>query len=143
MGVHLVLLSEGRVLLGQRLNTTYAEGKYHLPAGHVEAVPGESLAACARREADEELGIGIDRDALELVHVHHSHDLDDGRNRVQVFFRVRSWTGRIRTAEPDKCAGWEWHPLDDLPEPIVDYTAQALGAIRRGTAYSEDGWSTP
>ncbi|HEY6314153.1 MAG TPA: NUDIX domain-containing protein [Streptosporangiaceae bacterium] len=40
--VHLVLLDDdGRVLLGRRKNTGFADGCYHLPAGHLEA--GESV----------------------------------------------------------------------------------------------------
>lgn len=22
-----------------------------------------------------------------------------------------------RTLEPEKCAGWEWHPYDEIPRP--------------------------
>ncbi|MEU4116498.1 hypothetical protein AB0F71_18645 [Kitasatospora sp. NPDC028055] len=34
VGVHLVLIENGRVLLGQRANTTFASGHWHTPAVH-------------------------------------------------------------------------------------------------------------
>ncbi|MQS15703.1 NUDIX domain-containing protein [Streptomyces kaniharaensis] len=55
VGVHLVLIENGRVLLGQRANTTFAAQHWHAPAGHLEE--GESVLAGMVREADEELGI--------------------------------------------------------------------------------------
>ncbi|WP_280667097.1 MULTISPECIES: NUDIX hydrolase [unclassified Kitasatospora] len=143
IGVHLVLCDDTSILLGRRLNTTFAQGQYHLPAGHLEAKPGESVTACAVREAAEELGITIDPTDLELAHVLHLHDLVDGRDRLGVFFTVRTWAGQIRAAEPHKCAGWEWHPIDRLPDPLVDYTRAALVAIRAGVPYSEMGWPVP
>lgn len=142
IGVHLVLQTEdSRVLLGRRLNTTFGQGMYHLPAGHLEAVPGESLTVCAVREAAEELGVTIDPADLVLAHVLHMHDLDDGRDRIQTFFRVRTWAGQIGNAEPEKCAGWEWHRIDRLPAPLVDYTGLALAAISANQPYSEHGWA--
>ncbi|CAM5275485.1 NUDIX domain-containing protein (plasmid) [Streptomyces viridifaciens] len=141
VGVHLVLQQDDSVLLGRRLNTTFAEGWYHVPAGHLEAQPGESLSDCAVREAAEELGVTISPADLELAHVLHLHDLVDGRDRVQTFFMVHAWAGQISNAEPHKCAGWEWHPYDRLPDQLVDYTRAALGAIRAGVLYSELGWA--
>ena len=57
--VHLVLVNRaGRVLFGQRQNTGYEDGAWHLPSGHLEA--GESVVAALIREAKEEAGIVID-----------------------------------------------------------------------------------
>lgn len=140
IGVHLILQDDSRVLLGRRLNTAFGQGHYHVPAGHLEAQPGETLSECAGREAVEELGITVDPADLELAHLMHLHDLDDGRDRIGVFFVVRTWEGRITNSEPHKCAGWEWHPYDRLPSQLVDYTRTALAAIRSGVPYSEFGW---
>jgi 8-oxo-dGTP diphosphatase len=138
IGVHLVLERDGSVLLGRRLNSRFGTGHYHVPAGHLEA--GESVTGCAVREAREELDIGVAPEDLELVHVLHLHALEDGLDRIQLFLRVRAHTGTIRRAEPEKCAGWEWHPYDALPSPLVYYTGTALEAIRAGRPYSEYGW---
>ena len=138
IGVHLVLEREGSVLLGRRLNTRFGAGRYQVPAGHLEA--GESITACAVREAKEELGIAVAPGDLELVHVLHLHAREDGLDRVQLFLRVDAYEGVITRAEPEKCAGWEWHPYDALPEPLAYYTHTALDAIRAGRPYSEYGW---
>jgi hypothetical protein len=48
--VHLILVNRaGRVLFGQRQNTGYEDGAWHLPSGHLEA--GESVVAALIREA--------------------------------------------------------------------------------------------
>ncbi|MCZ4098939.1 NUDIX domain-containing protein [Streptomyces sp. SID13666] len=141
VGIHLLFESDGHVLLGRRLNTSYEHGAYHVPAGHLK--PGESVAAGAAREAYEETGVIIDAESgLQLTHVVHQLDADDGRDRLQLFFRVLAYTGVIATKEPDKCAGWEWHPLDVLPEPLVDYTRAAPDAIRAGRTFTAIGWDT-
>ncbi|WP_369184536.1 NUDIX domain-containing protein [Streptomyces sp. Y1] len=138
VGVHLVVIENGRVLLGQRANTTYAEGHWHTPAGHLEA--GESVLAGMAREADEELGITIREEDLDLVHTLHHLDADDGAGRLQLFFTPCAYTGKITNREPDKCAALRFWPLDGLPEPIVGYTADALARITAGRPLSVVGW---
>ncbi|MFF2743937.1 NUDIX domain-containing protein [Kitasatospora sp. NPDC058048] len=138
VGVHLVLVADGTVLLGRRRNTSYAEGLWHLPAGHME--PGEPITRSVAREAEEELGITIAEDDLELVHTLHHLDADDGRSRLQLFFRPARHTGQVRNAEPHKCEELRWWPLDHLPPDTVPYTAHALGEIGRGKPLSVVGW---
>ncbi|MEE1786982.1 NUDIX domain-containing protein [Streptomyces sp. SP17BM10] len=138
VGVHLVLLDEGLVLLGRRRNTGYANGLWHVPAGHMQ--PGETVTRSMTREAEEELGILIAEEDLTLVHTLHHLDADDGRSRLQLFFRPTCYGGQLRNAEPHKCAELRWWPLDRLPDDIVPYTAHALGEITRGKALSAVGW---
>ncbi|MEV0530873.1 NUDIX domain-containing protein [Kitasatospora sp. NPDC050463] len=138
VGVHLVLIENGRVLLGQRANTTFANQHWHAPAGHLEA--GESVLAGMAREADEELGITIREEDLDLVHTLHHLDADDGAGRLQLFFAPRAYLGKITNREPDKCTALRFWPLDDLPEPIVGYTADALTQITAGRPLSVVGW---
>ncbi|MEY9948411.1 NUDIX domain-containing protein [Kitasatospora sp. GAS1066B] len=139
IGVHLVLIEEGRVLLGLRRSAAYADKTWHTPAGHLEH--GESVAAGAAREAKEELGIVIDPADLELVHTLHDLDADDGAGRLQLFFRPARYTGEVTNAEPDKCHRLQWWTLDALPEPVVGYTVQALAAIAAGEPLSVRGFS--
>jgi 8-oxo-dGTP diphosphatase len=138
IGVHLVLVEDGRVLLGLRRSAAYANKTWHTPAGHLEQ--GESVAAGAAREAKEELGIDIAPADLELVHTLHDLDADDGAGRLQLFFRPARYTGEISNAEPDKCYRLGWWPLDALPDPVVGYTVQALTAITAGEPLSVRGF---
>ncbi len=141
VGVHLVLIEDGRVLLGRRAGTSFGEGHWHAPAGHLEA--GESVLRGMAREAEEELGIRIREEDLVLVHSLHHLDADDGLGRLQLFFTVRAYTGRITNREPDKCSRLKWWPLDALPEPIVAYTADALAHIAADRPLSVTGRPGP
>ena len=126
---------DGRVLLGQRQNTGWADGMFGLPSGHLE--DGESATAGVAREAREEADVQVKTDALRLVHVMH-HRTESGR--MALFFEAADWSGEITNTEPDKCAGWEFHDPADLSE-AVPYIAQALRHIASGDLYSEGGWS--
>jgi 8-oxo-dGTP diphosphatase len=69
--VHLVLVNRAdRVLFGQRQNTGYEDGAWHLPSGHLEA--GESVVTALIREAKEEIGIVIADHDVEFSHVMHN-----------------------------------------------------------------------
>ncbi|MFC8449162.1 NUDIX domain-containing protein [Kitasatospora sp. NPDC057223] len=138
VGVHLVLVEDGRVLLGRRRNTSYAENHWHTPAGHME--PGESVLRSMAREAEEELGITIAEDDLVLLHTVHHLDADDGRGRLQLFFRATRYEGQVANREPDKCHELRWWPLDGaLPDDTVPYTAHALAEISAGRSVSAVG----
>ncbi|GAA2712677.1 NUDIX hydrolase [Actinoplanes palleronii] len=133
--VHLVLRRGDDILLGQRINTGWGDGCWHLPSGHGE--DDESALATLVREAHEELGIRLDASSARLVHVLH-HLTESGR--LALFFEVSDWSGEPANVEPHKCAGWQWFPLSDLPTPMIPYARVALGHYRQGQAYAELGW---
>ncbi|MFF4319353.1 NUDIX domain-containing protein [Streptomyces sp. NPDC001568] len=141
IGVHLYLEREdGRILLGLRHpDSRYAGGAYHFLAGHCEH---EGALGCLIREAEEEAGLTIAAEDVELVHtVHLLHPgADGGPPRMQLVFRAHAWSGVPEVREPDKCLEWSWRSPADLPEPIVPYARVAIEAIGRGAAYSEMGW---
>lgn len=138
VGVHLLVFDGDNVLLGVRKNSGWRDGWWHLPAGHLKRA--ESVRAGMAREAREELGITIAENDLDLVHTLHHLDADDGQGRIQLFFRPRRYEGRIRIAEPDKCAQLAYWPLTALPQLVVEYTVVALDAYQRGEDLSETGW---
>lgn len=131
--VHLVLVRNGQVLLGLRVNTSFADGCWHLPAGHVER--DEPLPDAAAREAREELGIGVDSERTDLVHVMHQP------GRIATFFTTERWRGQVSNMEPDKCAELAWFDLHDLPRETTPYCRAALEAITEGIPFSTFGWN--
>uniref|UniRef100_UPI00350E40F8 NUDIX hydrolase n=1 Tax=Nonomuraea pusilla TaxID=46177 RepID=UPI00350E40F8 len=131
--VHVLLVRDGRVLLGRRRGTGYGDGLWHLPSGHLEA--DEPVTGAAVREAREELGVVVDPADLALVHVMHR-----APERVGFFFAARAWRGEPRNAEPDKCSELAWWPLDGLPGDMVDYPAQAVAHVLDGVPFAERGW---
>jgi mutator protein MutT len=63
-----VIEHEGRYLVTRRQRGVHLEGYWEFPGGKCE--PGESLAACLRRELREELGADamIDEEILAVTH---------------------------------------------------------------------------
>jgi ADP-ribose pyrophosphatase YjhB (NUDIX family) len=132
---HVLFYRNGQVLLLRRFNTGWKDGWFSVVAGHVEA--GESVRSAAMREAQEEAGVSIDEDDLDLVHV--VHRLSDSE-RLSFFFRARQWQGEPFNSEPDKCDLMDWFDIDNLPPGIVDYVAHALAQIEEAQPYSDFGW---
>jgi 8-oxo-dGTP pyrophosphatase MutT (NUDIX family) len=67
--LHLVLLRDGCVLMGKRLDTAFGAGQYHVPAGHLEVE--ETIVDGVIREAREETGIALAAEAVDLAYVLH------------------------------------------------------------------------
>ena len=133
--LHVILRDEhGRVLLGERRNTGWADGQFGLPSGHLEC--GETATAGAAREAEEEVGVVITTDNLRLVHVMHHHT-DSGR--LAMFFEATTWSGEVSNMEPDKCAGWLFFDPDELPANVVPYIAEALAGTSEETTTASKG----
>lgn len=133
--VHLVLLRDGCILMGERRNTEFASGQFHVPAGRLEM--DETIVDGLIREALEETGITIRSDDVDLAHVMHFRGKSD---RLSIFFTVRRWVGDIENREPDKCAGWSWISVDALPTNTVPYARKAIAEIVAGKRLSVFGW---
>lgn len=136
---YLVLLKENKVLLLKRHNTGYEDGNYSMIAGHVD--PGETFTECIIREAQEEAGISIQPENLEVVHVLHRNSKEAENNeRVDIFFTAKMWEGEIVNKEPHKCAELSWFSLSDLPDNTIPFINHVLRKIKDKILYSEYGW---
>lgn len=138
--VHLLLIDQGRVLLTLRQGTGYADGQWQVPSGHLEAQ--EHTAAGAAREAAEEIGIILDPARLTLAHLIDHRASRDADPRLGVFYTIDHWTGTPVNAEPHKCAGIDWFPIDRLPADTVAYHAAAIASVAAGRLHSVFGWGT-
>ncbi|WP_245679203.1 NUDIX hydrolase [Actinomadura hibisca] len=137
MDALLILIRDGHVLLAQRAGTGYADGRWNLPSGKLEA--GETIAQAAIREAHEEIGVRIAEHDLRFAHlIHYRNHL--GNARMGTFFEVRRWDGEPCNAEPHKCSQIAWWPLDRLPAATYPYTAEGLAAFQRQKPFSAVGW---
>lgn len=139
IGVHLYLeRPDGTVLLGLRHpNSAFAPSTWHVLAGHCEQ---ENAIACLIREAQEEAGLQIERQDVELVHVVHHIGKPRNPPRMGLFFRARTWRGEPKLREPDKCLQWKFWDPAALPDDLVPYTRLAIAKIQSGELYSETGW---
>jgi 8-oxo-dGTP diphosphatase len=140
--VFVMIVQEGKVLLGKRANTGYWDGSWGLPGGHGEE--HETLRQGAAREAREELSIHIEPSDLNLVLVQHRwcNDKDNPHARVGFYFVPQRFRGMVRNVEPEKCDGLDYFVLDALPENIVPHVREALSCYRQGLRYSEFDWDT-
>jgi len=121
---YLLLVKDNKILLLRRFNTGYEDGKYSLPAGHVDE--GESIEGCLIKEAKEEIGISVARENLELKHVMHRKATDYNGERLDFFFSCTSWKGEIKNMEPDKCDDLSWFEIDELPDNLIFYVQTAI-----------------
>jgi 8-oxo-dGTP diphosphatase len=101
----------GKVLLLRRNNTGYMDGRYDIPAGHVE--PGERILETAVRELREETGITVTESDLVLHHVNQFYA--NGFSYDNFFFVAKAWSGVPTVIEPNKCDDVQFFALDDLP----------------------------
>ena len=136
---YLTLMKDKKALLLRRFNTGYEDGKYSMVAGHVDQ--GETFTQCIIREAEEEAGIFLKPEDLEVVHViHRNSRTAENNERVDVFFVARQWRGKPQNKEPHKCDDLSWFELDNLPKNVIPYIRQALEGIKNRIYYSEHGW---
>lgn len=139
VAVHLFLFKKGSVLLARRYNTGYEDGKYSVPAGHLDG--DETVTQAMIREAKEEVGLTIKSQDLEVVHVMHRHTAQD--ERVDFFLVAAKWQGEPEIKETDKCDQLGWFKAEELPANTIPYIRFALEARQRGEFFSEFGWSPP
>ncbi|AJC58588.1 NUDIX domain-containing protein [Streptomyces sp. 769] len=124
---------DGAVCLAERQGTGYADGQLNLPSGKVE--PDEDVFAAVIREAREEIGIDVERDALRIVHTMYFRN-PEGETRVGWFFTATHWSGTPTNREPHKCAGLSWHLPDQLPHNTVRYNALGIAHHLKGEPFS-------
>lgn len=114
IGACIILLdkTKSKVLLGKRKNS-YKVGFYGLPGGRLEL--GEELKACAKREVWEETNLRLNNiDYVSVV-----REAQEEKDFIHFVFASNNYQGELINKEPDKCEGWEWYPLDKLPENIL------------------------
>lgn len=142
VGVFLFLIEQERVLLLRRYNTGIDDGCYVVPMGGLNE--GETVTQAVIREAQEEAGVQITADDVEVCHVmHRFHQMPSGYNfpQIDLFFKARRWEGKIANCEPHKCDELEFYSLKALPEKTVPFISQALQCAQQGVFYSEFGWT--
>lgn len=142
---YLVLTRPGaegpEVLLQLRRGTGFMDNWWACgAAGHVES--GESAITAAVGEAAEELGITIDPADLRPLTMVQRHSLTGlpVEERCDLFFAAERWQGEPRICEPDKSAGLEWFPLDDLPQRVVPHERAVLDRLPTPPAYLARGF---
>jgi 8-oxo-dGTP diphosphatase len=136
--VYIAFIHDGKILLLKRSNTGYKDGLYSLPSGHIDG--NEPAIVAAIREAEEEVGLKLKSNQLDLIHtMHRQNDKDDvyGYEYLDLYFRATNWDGEPRNNEPHKCSEIKWVELTKLPENIIPEVKHALQMIAVNVAYSD------
>ncbi|QIG71652.1 NUDIX hydrolase protein [Rhizobium phage RHph_TM39] len=111
-----VIVKDGReILLGKRIGGII-DGFYVLPGGKLE--DDESLQECLKREILEETNL-----ELKNISTHIAYREPDikGFRFLMIYFRADVVDeSLLQNTEPDKCEGWGWYDIHDLPTPCWD-----------------------
>ena len=130
VAVYIILIKEGKILMGRRFNTGWQDGNYGLPSGHLES--GESVVEALLREVKEESGIDIRPKDVKFIHAMHRKE-----RYIDLFFTTDSWTGEPKVMEVDKCDDMKWFPLSNLPQNIVPSVKFVIENFQKGILFSE------
>jgi 8-oxo-dGTP diphosphatase len=127
VGVGIMLLRNGRVLLGKRnIDPKKADSELHgeatwtMPGGKVHF--GEKLKEAAIREVFEETGIKV-KD-LKLISV--TDDIVKDAHFITIGFLSENFEGEAKVMEPDEITEWRWFDLNNLPSPLFFPSAKII-----------------
>lgn len=137
-GVGVLVIRDGRVLLGQRhadpekaKSELQGQGTWTMPGGKLHF--GESLEECASRELREETGLEVEIDDLQLVSL--MNDIAGKAQFLTCGMLAKSTRGEVQVCEPEEIVRWEWHPIDDPPEPLFKPSKEILQNFAESVIY--------
>ena len=110
----------------------YLGNMYDLPGGHLE--PNEDLFDAMNREAKEELGIEIEREDMQIIHIYHHYEKD----LLKFVFKVKKFKNKIQNLEPEKCKELKWIEIENLPDNTLSGIRRELEYIKAKKSYSCD-----
>ncbi|HEY6786460.1 MAG TPA: NUDIX domain-containing protein [Trebonia sp.] len=138
--VHLLLMRDGRVLLGRRANTGYGDGAYEPPSGRL--AERETIVEAGIRVAAAQPGIALSPSHVSLAHV--MHDVS-GAGRIAFFLTADGWDGEPGGATDSRGTDWhsaasysdfDWFDIDDLPANMIDRARVAVRNYAAGVGFS-------
>ena len=135
IGVGALLIKNNKILLLHRSANIHGGGFYCLPGGHLDG--DEPVRQALARELDEEIGVAINPEDTEFLHV--CHRKGDGREYVDFLFLVRDWQGEPVNKEPDKHDKVDWFSLDQLPDNLSFFAKSGLKVMKEKIYFS---WGT-
>ncbi len=126
VGVGVMILKEGKVLLGKRKGS-HGAGEYAWPGGHMEYM--ESFEQCAKRETLEETGMEIENvrflRLMNLKEYAPKHYVDIGL--------IADWeSGESKVMEPEKLESWDRYDINKLPQPLFSTIPSYIEAYKTG-----------
>lgn len=104
---------DNRFLMQKRSNTSYANGWWSFPGGHVE--PEEPILTALKRELFEELGVQTNPEhcSFQLTLIRKPNS---GKRYVNFFYIVKDWSG-IPCISDEKASELTFFSTQLLPDP--------------------------
>jgi 8-oxo-dGTP diphosphatase len=134
--VYAIIRNEkGEVLFSQRKNTGFMDGKYQLPAGHMDG--NETMAFAMARELKEEIDIDVQEKDMKVVHISHRISLG-GREYFDVYLEVLNYTGTPCINEPEKCSALDYFDINSINSTdFVLYDVDVIEMVDSGISFSD------
>ncbi len=126
VAVNAFVVRDDKILLGKRKGAVGA-GFWGVPGGKLNFF--ESLVDCAKRELFEETGLVANQ--LTFLHMVNDPRGEDNSHCIHIGFLAEDVVGEPETKEPEKCEGWQWFPLDNLPEIFLGHR-RLIPTIKNG-----------
>lgn len=134
VAVHLIVENDGKLLMHRRKGTSYLQGYYGIPGGHVE--PGESCFAGLKRKIEEEIGWIIEEQDVANV-LTLDRDNGQGRQYIDLYYMYRGPQQPLSNQENDLHDMLAFYDMEALAaaEPVVPYIKKALHSIHGGKTF--------
>ncbi len=133
VGVGIMLLKDGKVLLGKRhddpkkaKSELHGEGSWTMPGGKLEF--GETLKDACFREVFEETGIKINKDSLQQICV--LENILEDAHFITFGFICQDFEGEAKVKEPEEIVEWRWFDLKKLPTPLYKPSEEIIKAYQ-------------
>lgn len=134
VGVGVMIKNDNdQVLLGLRQGS-HGAGEWSFPGGHLEM--GETIFETAERETKEETGLEISEFELISVADEMRYLVSDGKHYLNIGVIGKYRGGEPMVMEPDKCQGWQWFDLNNLPKNLFEGTELMINNFQKGVIYS-------
>jgi len=131
VGVGIMLLQDGKVLLGKRHDDAqkassdlHGEGTWTMPGGKLDFHETVKNGAC--REVLEEIGVKINPESLEVISV--SDEIVPDNHYVTIGFLCKDFDGDAKVMEPEEITEWKWYNLDNLPDKVFPPSLKMIKA---------------
>lgn len=136
VGVGVMILKDGKLLLGRRHNNPEkassllnGAGNWTMPGGKLDF--GETFEEGVKREVSEETGMTLNN--VDVICV--NQDIIETAHFITVGLLSDSFSGEPRVMEPDEITEWGWFDLNNLPNPIYFPSAKVLENYKQKKFY--------
>lgn len=139
VGMGVILLKEGKVLLGKRhedpekaSSLLKGAGTWTMPGGKLHF--GETFEQGAIREVIEETGIKLNEVKVICI----NNDQVEGVHFITLGLLSEDFNQEPEVKEPDEITEWNWFDLENLPSPLYFPSAKILENYKNKAFYKKE-----